>query len=73
MLSKASAAIALVVLIGSTQVSISKELDVGTCCLNPGEAQRRAFHSHDMRWESHGIRPVPTGERHVIERTWESD
>lgn len=73
MLFKANVAIALVALIASTQLSVSKELDIGSCCLHPGEAQRRAFHAQDMRWETHGIRPVPAGERHVIERAWESD
>jgi hypothetical protein len=73
MVSRASVAIALVVLMGSTQLSAGKELDTGMCCPHPGGAHRRALHAQDMRWETHGIRPLPTGERHVIERNWEID
>jgi hypothetical protein len=73
MMSKAKMAIALVALIGSTQLSVGKELDTDICCLHPGGAHRRAIHAQDMRWETHGIRPASTGERHVIERNWQSD
>lgn len=73
MMSRASATIMLVILMGSTQASAGRALDTDICCVHPGGAQRRALHTQDMRWETHGIRPVPAGERHVIEHNWEID
>jgi hypothetical protein len=70
MSTKARADILAASLIVSSLAIAAGEADPGSCCLLPGGAKGLAPHVQNMRWETHGISPVTTGERHVIERAW---
>jgi hypothetical protein len=70
MLTKARTAIMATAFVVSTQAIAAGEPDLSNCCLFPGGAKGMAPHVQNMRWETHGITPVTTGERHMIGHTW---
>jgi hypothetical protein len=70
MLTKARIAVVAVALIVPVQAPAAGAPDLSSCCLLPGGAKGLAPHVQNMRWETHGISPIPMGERHVIDGTW---
>jgi hypothetical protein len=70
MSTKARAAFLVVAVIASSPALAVGEPELSSCCLLPGGAKGLAPHVQNMRWETHGLMPVATGERHAIEPTW---